>query len=344
MKAQDPQLARALGPVAKAVQDCRDAGHMPQGRLHVAVSGGADSTLLFLMLYRLRRRLGLRLSLGHVDHGLREGSKAEAEWVQTLAAQYHTPCELDRLSLQGGPGLPQRARMARRQRLELQASRQGAFAIALAHTATDQMETMIMHASRGAGLAGLGGMKRWSAPYLRPMMHLSRQQVQQLALRCTRGFMQDPSNRHRDHARVRVREEVLPRLHELNPRVEFAWGRLAQQAQESEQAIEAWAQRELQPRREREGHYSLHDFDLLPMAVAMTLLRIVLRDARISLQELRYELLRKICDSARYRAALAGRRCEPPPGGLGPLHFDLHPQGHLTLARTKLSILLVARR
>lgn len=296
------------------------------------------------MLYRLRRKLGLRLSVGHVDHGLRAASNAEALWVQKLAAQHQTPCELDRLSLASGAGLPARAREARRQRLELQASRQGAFVIALAHTATDQMETMIMHACRGAGLGGLGGMKRWSAPYLRPMMHLSRGQVQDLALRCTRGFMQDPSNEHRHHARVRVRQEVLPHLHSLNPRAEFAWGRLAQQAQESEEAIEAWALRELEPRRECEGHYCLHDFDLLPMAVAMSLLRGMLREARISLEELRYELLRKICESARYRAALAGKRCPAPAGGLGPLRFDLHPQGHLTLVRTKISILLVARR
>lgn len=344
MKVKDPSLARALGPVAVCVQECRAQGHLPQGRVHVAVSGGADSTLLFLLLHQLRRRLDLTLSIGHVDHGLRKASGAEAQWVQDFAERHEVPCFVERIELRPGGDLAARARKARRKVLQEQAARVQSAVIALGHTATDQVETMLMHASRGAGLSGLGAMAGWNPPYLRPLLHLSRPQVQDLAARVLPAFVSDPSNRDPRHPRVRVRQSVLPVLRELNPKVEEAWVRLAQQAREAQTALERWAQQEEQGRVTPPHEIDVSDLDLLPMAVSQLVLRRAMAGLGVSISELRHGVLRKICESARYRAALAAGRCQPPAGGLGPLRFDLHPHGHLTVQRTKIMIFTQARR
>lgn len=344
VKVRDPSIARALGPVAACVARCQSLGHLPQGRLHVAVSGGADSTLLFLLLHRLRRRLGLKLSVGHVDHQLREASAQEAKWVKKLAQDHEAPFCLDALSLAPGPDLAQRARLARRQALLAQADLQGAKVVAMGHTATDQVETMLMHATRGAGLAGLGAMDGWDPPILRPLMHLSRLEVIDLAHKLAPGFIRDPSNEDPQHPRVRVRQTLVPELRALNPRAEAAWGRLAQQAREADEALEAWAQREARGRDQGSGQVQVQDLDLMPMAVALRLIRNLCALEGFCTSELRHEVLRKICEAARYRAALAAGRVSQPAGGVGPVHFDLHPQGHLTVHRTKLSFFLAARR
>lgn len=344
VKVRDPKLARALGPVTACVQNCLDAGQLPQGRLHVGVSGGADSTLLFFLLYQLRRRLGLQLSVGHVDHGLRAASPAEARWVRGVAERYEVPFAVDKLTLDPGPDLALRARLARRARLVEQARALGGQVVAFAHTATDQMETMLMHASRGAGLAGLGAMRGWDAPFLRPLLHLTRDEVIDLCGRCGLAFVRDPSNHDDRHPRVRVRQGVVPVLNSLNPRAESAWVRLAQQARDAEEALEAWAMQELEGRWCASGQLDLSDLDLVPRAVAQRLIRHACGELGVSLSELRHEVLRKICDAGRKRAAVAAGRCPAPVGGLGPLRFDLHPRGHLTVHKTKLSFFAVARR
>lgn len=274
MPPRHPSIARALGscrgrlaavrslagPSAARQPGTRQPSTRPAVGVHVACSGGPDSVALVGLLGLLAPKDGLRLSVGHVDHGLRPESAHEAALVQRLAEDHGLPCAVTRLHLPRGPGLPARAREARRDALRQQARQQRAAFVALGHTATDQAETILLHLARGAGLEGLAAMAEhdpWDdgAPggWLRPLLELTRAETRALCLRLRLPFVDDPTNAQREHPRVWVRHELLPGLRELNPRVEQALARTAAHARAAEDALGAWADRELRARRRGDG-------------------------------------------------------------------------------------------
>lgn len=233
--------------------------------LLVAWSGGPDSAALLGLVELLVRPLALRLVVGHVDHGLRSESSDEAAFVLATARARGHDVRTTRLALAGGPGLPARARAARRAALRAQALDIGAAFVVLGHTATDQAETILLHATRGAGLAGLSAMapcepcepwepsessakpgvrgertgSRWQGTYLRPLLHLSRAETRELARELAIPFVDDPTNHDVGHPRVAIREQVLPVLRAINPAVESHLGALARVARDAERAIAA---------------------------------------------------------------------------------------------------------
>ena len=172
------------------------------------------------LLSRLAHKRALGLIVGHVDHGLRPQAAAEAQQVRALAASLGLPCEVTRIAIAPGPDLAARARDLRRAALKDIGARRAAAWLALGHTATDQVETVLLHLTRGAGLAGLGGMHPARGELLRPLLGMSRAQARRLAVLMELPFADDPSNDDTEHPRVRVRVEVLPQLRRLNPSLE----------------------------------------------------------------------------------------------------------------------------
>ncbi|HEY0139130.1 MAG TPA: tRNA lysidine(34) synthetase TilS, partial [Nannocystis sp.] len=194
MPPRHPSIAAALGHLRPAIAGVRSArGVPPDGRLAllVACSGGADSTALLGLLALITDADRLTLTVGHVDHGLRAGSAAEAEHVRTVAQSLGVAVHATRLTLAPGPGLPARARDARRAALRGMAA--GA-PVVLAHTQTDQAETLLMHATRGAGLEGVAAMPAWDDPWCRPLLGVPREVTRALCDRLGLGFVDDPSN------------------------------------------------------------------------------------------------------------------------------------------------------
>ena len=131
----------------------------PGQRVVAAVSGGADSLCLLDCLLRA----GYQVILAHFDHGLRPDSAADAAFCADLARRLELPAVVAREDLRAllGPGasLEQVARMRRYLFLARVAREQRARAVATGHTADDQVETVVMHWLRGAGPAGLRGMR-----------------------------------------------------------------------------------------------------------------------------------------------------------------------------------------
>lgn len=212
MPARHPSIAAALGCVRPALAAARAGGRL--GVL-VACSGGADSTALVGLLALIAGVDGLSLTIGHVDHGLRAASAEEAAHVVAIGRTLGVPVRTTRLTLAGGPGLPARAREARRAALRDMAAACGAAAIALGHTRTDQAETVLMHVTRGAGLAGVAAMAAWESPWLRPLLDLPRSETRALCGRLGLGFVDDPTNLDPQHPRVRMREQILPALAQI---------------------------------------------------------------------------------------------------------------------------------
>ncbi|HKJ23747.1 MAG TPA: tRNA lysidine(34) synthetase TilS, partial [Myxococcota bacterium] len=175
--------------VVRAVEAALEAQGTRDGGLLVAVSGGVDSVVLAHALGTLRGRLGLDLSLGHVNHGLR-GAESDADQasVEALAAKLGVPFaarRVDPAALRvGGPSrdrptLQEAARRVRYDALREMADAAGARWIATAHTADDQAETLLMRLLRGSGPDGLGGIPERSPDgrILRPLLGVCREDV-----------------------------------------------------------------------------------------------------------------------------------------------------------------------
>ena len=161
-----------------------------------AVSGGADSLALLV----LAAAAGCRVTAVHVDHGLREGSAAEAEVVRAAADRFGAAFRAETVLVTPGPNLEARARAARYGVLPK--------GVLTGHTADDQAETVLLNLVRGAGLAGLAGM----APEGHPLLGLRRTETRALCRDVGLQPVEDPTNADPAHRRNRVRAELLPLL------------------------------------------------------------------------------------------------------------------------------------
>lgn len=297
------------------------------GAVHVAVSGGADSVALLGLLHLLRGPLQLRLSVGHVDHGLRAESGDEAQLVRSLAARFDLPCDVTRVQLDRGPSLAARARVARYAALRAQGAARGVRWLALGHTATDQAETMLMHLARGAGLGGLAGMRPISDDLVRPLLETSRARARQLAGQLGLRFVDDPTNADARHARVALRRHVLPVLRELNPRFEQAAVGAARQLAAADEALDAWTQRAFEAlvgERPGDGPWSCDPWAELPRAVSTRLVLRICAHSGVALDALAHDVVEAIDDAARAQAGAHGSGA--PAGGVPPRRWDLRPQ------------------
>lgn len=210
---------------------------LPRGAtIVVAVSGGPDSLCLLHVLSALRGEYGIRLHVAHLNHRLRPEAEADAAFVAALAKDWGLPCtvgvaDVRALAAAERRSLEEAARVARYRFLAQVACEVGAEIVAVGHNADDQVETVLMHCLRGAGLAGLKGMRRrapWPedaivacpAPVLiRPLLDVPRTSIE--AYGHEHGFEPrfDRTNLEMALFRNRIRHELLPMLETYNPRV-----------------------------------------------------------------------------------------------------------------------------
>ncbi|MCY3578904.1 MAG: tRNA lysidine(34) synthetase TilS [bacterium] len=170
--------------------------------VNCAVSGGPDSLALLV----LATEAGCRVTAWHVDHGLREGSAAEADVVAEAAARWGASFEAATAHCEPGPNLESRARTARYAVLPSR--------VLTGHTADDQAETVLLNFLRGSGPDGLAGID----PARRPLLALRRHETQELCNHLGLEPVKDPSNLDPAHRRNRIRHELLPLLCDIADR------------------------------------------------------------------------------------------------------------------------------
>lgn len=227
------------------------------GRILVAVSGGADSVALLRGLVELAAERSIEPVVAHLDHGLRAESADDAAWVRSLAESLRLECHVERrdvaaLAKARGTGIEETARDARYEFLRATAENTGCPAIALAHTADDQAETILHHIVRGTGLAGLRGMPRErplgdGVRIVRPLLDVTRATIEAYLANLGQDYHEDPTNADSVFTRNRIRNTLLPMLEsEFNPKVRTALLRLGEQAASASEAIDTLAAEHLE--------------------------------------------------------------------------------------------------
>lgn len=220
---------------------CRRQGLLAPGdRVICAVSGGADSMALLWSLYLLRERLNLQLSAAHFNHGLRGGeSQRDEAFVRDFCAGYDIPLTVGRGTVERqGRGLEDSARQARYAFLE---GLDPTAKIATAHTAGDNAETVLLHLLRGSGLRGLGGIAPQRGRLIRPMLTVTRQEVENFLERWGLPHVEDSTNETEDFLRNRLRHQVMPVLEGENPRFARSCSRTAMELRQDEALLSQMA-------------------------------------------------------------------------------------------------------
>jgi tRNA(Ile)-lysidine synthase len=197
----------------------------PGDTLVVAFSGGADSTALLDLLFRLSG-YNLHLIAAHLNHCLRGvESDADEEFCRGAASRYAIPFESRRIDVRrvaskSRLNLEDAARRARIEFLDEIGRKYGATAVVLAHHADDQAETVLMRLLRGSGMTGLSGMAyRNARGYVRPLLEITRSEIERYLRGCGLGWRNDASNSDTTYLRNRIRHQLLPLLEEYNPAI-----------------------------------------------------------------------------------------------------------------------------
>ena len=224
--------------------------------LVVGVSGGPDS----LCLLDLLRRSGCQVVVAHLDHGLRAEAAQDADTVAGLAKRFGLPyvqAQVDTRAYAEAHSLSieEAARVLRYRFLFEQARQHAAQAVAVGHTADDQVETVLMHLLRGAGLVGLKGMayrmlpNPWSREIalLRPLLGVWRSQVIEYCEEHALQPVLDRTNLDTTYFRNRLRHELIPYLEGFQPRLRPGLARMAEVLAGEEQVLQgvieaAWQQ------------------------------------------------------------------------------------------------------
>ena len=195
--------------------------------LLLGISGGADSLCLLGTLHEQ----GYSLIVAHFNHQLRSDSAEDAQFVAQIAAQYKLPFITESGDVAGyakkhKESIEEAARNLRYKFLFTQARKYHAQAVAVGHTADDQVETVLMHFLRGAGLSGLKGMEFSiilpafdpQIPLIRPILDFWRADTVAYCAEQNLTPREDPSNASDDYFRNRLRHNLIPELEKYNPR------------------------------------------------------------------------------------------------------------------------------
>lgn len=191
-------------------------------RVLVGLSGGADSVCLFCILLALREKFDFTLEAVHVNHCLRDTADRDEAFVRSLCARedvvLHTyTVDVGMYADEKGMSTEEAARELRYQCFEDAMKKTGAFKVAVAHHKNDQAETILFHICRGSGPDGLSGMRPVRDFVIRPILCLSREQIEQYLSACSQEYVTDETNKSTLYSRNRLRLEVLPVLEEICP-------------------------------------------------------------------------------------------------------------------------------
>ena len=248
-------------------------------RYVIALSGGADSMALAVACVRLQmEHSGYRFVAVHVEHGLRgEESLRDRDFVVQFCKACNLEYVVKSVDVPGrvketGQSVEEAARELRYRALTDVAMRVAARKILTAHHADDQAETVLLHMVRGAGIRGLGAMKKDNGFIARPLLNYSKQELVEYCQQSCVNWVEDSTNNDVEFSRNYVRQKVMPLLLQLNPQTVDHLCQLANLAREDEEVLQQWANQLLTERLQGDA-LDVRDWHLVPKAIRRRILR-----------------------------------------------------------------------
>ena len=232
-------------------------------KLLCAVSGGQDSMAMLHMLRPLAAEKGVLLAVAHFHHGIRgETADRDEAFVAAYCSERNIPFfsgrgDVPAAAKEEGWTLEEAARNLRYAFLEETARRWGAERIALAHHADDNAETLLLNLIRGSGLRGLGSIAPVRGQWIRPLLCLSRREIEAYVRSEGIPFVEDETNADESLTRNFLRRQVLPALEQAQPKAAEHMAGTALRLREDEAFLQSLAAERLGALRCEEGGLSL---------------------------------------------------------------------------------------
>ena len=213
----------------------------------VAFSGGADSTALLFSLKSLEKELGITVEACHVNHNLRgEESDNDQLFAENFCKKLNLPLHLISVNVKENQKKHQSteecARDLRYGFFERLAKENNA-KIATAHTATDNAETVLLNLTRGTALKGLCGIPPVRDYLIRPLINVTREQIEGFCAENKLSFVTDKTNFSTDYTRNRFRLEIIPEICKINPSFHSGISRMTAALSEDSIFLEKLAQK-----------------------------------------------------------------------------------------------------
>ncbi|WP_343247822.1 tRNA lysidine(34) synthetase TilS [Diplocloster hominis] len=217
-------------------------------RVIVGVSGGADSVCLLFTLMEIRREIPLTLVAVHVEHGIRGAdSEEDARYVQQLCQEYDIPFRkycyrVAEIAREKKQSVEEAGRELRYQAFEEACREYKANKIAVAHHMDDDAETVLLNLFRGSGLKGMAGIPAVRGKIIRPLLCVSRQEIEQYLSERGIAYRTDATNLTEEYVRNKVRLNILPyAAREINTKAVEHIVKAAGQIREAQEFLESYA-------------------------------------------------------------------------------------------------------
>lgn len=216
----------------------------PEAKVLIALSGGADSVALLEVLCALRKEMPLKLMAVHVHHGIRERAEHDAVFCKMLCKQKEVDFVCERIDVpalakESGMSLEEAGRIARYEIFERYRKEYDLDVIAVAHHKNDQAETMLFQLFRGSGLRGLAGIPLRRDAIIRPLMAVTKEEVEAFLQTQKLLYVLDETNDCDEFSRNKIRHHVLPQAEEICPAAVENMSRAAILLREMEAYMEA---------------------------------------------------------------------------------------------------------
>ena len=210
--------------INKVKKFCRQKELLRRGdRVLVGLSGGADSVCLFLILLELAKEWNLTLLPVHIHHGIRgEEAERDVAFCEALCKEYGLECRVYRvfvpeLAKQHGWTLEEAGRNARYRIFSEWKENGRCDRIAVAHHKNDQAETVLFQMFRGSRLKGLAGMEAVHGAVIRPLLEVSREEIEEYLKEKDQDFCIDSTNFEEEYTRNIIRHSILPSAQNIQP-------------------------------------------------------------------------------------------------------------------------------
>lgn len=216
------------------------------GGLLIGLSGGSDSTALLHLSVATADRHGHPVTVGHINHGIRPDSDAEEKRLRVMCSALGVPFTAERIRFAGSRPSEAEMRRGRLKALRRIGLATGCPHILLGHQRDDQVETVILNLTRGAGLRGLAGIAPVRGPFVHPLIEVPRARLRRYLVEVGIPWIEDPMNLDWDRARNRIRHRIVPMLElELRPGASAAIARAASHLRRALDALEGEARRSI---------------------------------------------------------------------------------------------------